>query len=105
MFTVFSLWDDLSLELDTSICTEVLTDIVSLVECVRTSTALSLRKLLEEDNEHLSTVLEMAMSLYQEKLYVSNRICKGIYYESIHCMYGIYCYVNILVRSGLTTDS
>ena len=62
----------LSLELDTAVCTDVLTDIVSPVQSLRSSVAASLRQLLEDDSEHLSTVLELAKSLYEEKLYVSH---------------------------------
>lgn len=73
------LWDDLSLELDTAVCTDVLTDIVSTVQSLRSAVASSLRQLLEDDSEHLSTVLELAMSLYQEKLYVSEDFVFGIF--------------------------
>ena len=67
---IHRIWDDLELELDSNICKDILADIVSDVECIRNSVAVSLKELLENNRSHLADILQSAMDIYQDKLYV-----------------------------------
>lgn len=75
--SVDRIWKDLELKMDTSICLQVLADIASDVECIRTSVSVALSELLRKDKGQMSVVLQRSMEMYQEKLYVCNYILGG----------------------------
>ena len=64
------LWRDLELELDSSIAAECLDDVVSNVDCIRTSAALALTNLLKKNPDQMTPIIGQIMDMYKEKLYV-----------------------------------
>lgn len=58
-------------ELDSALASDFLCDVVSDIDCVRESSSLALTNLLQSDRSHISSVIELAMQAYQDKLYVS----------------------------------
>lgn len=61
----------MGLELDSSLASDFLSDVISEVECIRESSSIALCKILESDRDQISAIIFLAMEAYQEKLHVS----------------------------------
>lgn len=65
------LWQDLELQLDSSIAADCLEDVVSNVDCIRMSAVLALTDLLKQYPDQIPAIINQIMDMYKEKLYVS----------------------------------
>lgn len=61
-------------ELDSSIASDFLTDVLSDVDCIRESASFALTNILESDKSQIPAIIQLAMEAYQDKLYVSVQI-------------------------------
>jgi len=65
------LWKSLGLQLESTIASAMMEDIMSDIACIRKAAVEALTNLLRENPDDLSTIAQLTTSLYEEKLYVS----------------------------------